>query len=287
MSFKRFLPVLVLFAASSVLAEDVDYLRFSDFPFSKDFKEKLEEKDVTLHWAGAERPTFSEYTLPESHTGTSKRFSGTSRRDCVKALEEALEEFIDDADSKGYDAVVDLALQINGRSSDDARGFNCKLGEPMITITLTGRLALSDVSADVLAAVERKQLRKGIRQPSPGSIFLPLVPVLSSPEAKSILGDGIKADWRFPPAPYSYRKGPNDYDAETDITSAGKEEACNRAVLTALGTMVDEAKRAHYDRLIKVRSYLGKKFVFDPSQFECEISKKSVSVTLQASMAKD
>jgi hypothetical protein len=157
----------------------------------------------------------------------------------------------------------------------------------MTTITITGRLALSDVSAAVLAAVERKQLSKAIRQPSPGSIFLPLAPVLNSQEAKWVLGDDIKADWRFPPVPYSYRKGPNEYDAEADINSLGKEEACNRAVLTALRAMVTDAKRGNYDRLIKVRSYLGKKFVFDPSQFECEISKKSVSVTLQASIAKD
>lgn len=287
MSFKRLLPLILLLAASSVLAEDVEYLKFSDFPFSKDFKEKMEEADVALHWAGAERPAFSEYSLPEFHTGTSKNLSGASRRNCVKAFEEALDEFIDEAESKGYDAIVDLSLQINGHASVDAKGFNCKLGEPMTMITVTGRLALSDVSAGVLAAVERKQLSKAIRQPSPDAIFLPLVPVLNSPDAKSILGDDIKADWHSSPAAYAFRKGPNEYDAEVDITSSGKEEACNRAVLKILSEMANDAKRGSYDRLIKVRSHLDRKFVFDSSLFECEISKKSVSVTLQASLAKD
>lgn len=281
---KHLLSVFAIFLVPTAMAGGVEYLKYSDLLASKDLKDAM-EKEVTLHWKGEERPAFVEYGLPESHTSVSKSFSGASRRNCSKAFAEAMDEFISEAESKGYDGIVDIVLLLNGSPSMDAQGFNCKLGESQTTITLTGRLALSEMTAGVLAATERKQLSKALRKPSEKAIFLPFEPVMNSPQAKAILGDGITADWHSTPPAYAYRKGPIEYEGEADISSAGKEDACNRAVLRALEAMVEEAKGGGYDQLIKVRSYMDSQFVADPSQFECSISRKSVSVNLQTSLA--
>lgn len=284
MRVKWVLPLFIVLITTSAIAEDVMYLKFSELFSSKDFKETL-DKGVALHWLGEKRPAFHEYSLPESYTGTSKSFSGSSRKHCAEALEEALGAFVDEADSKGYDAIVDLTLVVNGNTSSSIDGFSCKLGERITSISLTGRLALSDVSANLLAAMERKALSRALRQPSEGAIFLPLEPVLSSPEARAILGGRLSADWHFPAPAYVFRKGPSEYEGEANITPTGKEAACNQAVLNALSTMVEEAKLGNYDHIIKIRSYLEKQFVSDAAQFECAISRKTVSVNLQASLA--
>ena len=63
------------------------------------------------------------------------------------------------------------------------------------------------------------------------------------------------------------------------------EDACKRAVLKTLSSMVEDAKSRDYDSIIKIRSFLDGKFAPVATEVECHLGKKSASVTLQASLA--
>ncbi|HEY3700100.1 MAG TPA: hypothetical protein VGK97_12250 [Spongiibacteraceae bacterium] len=108
---------------------------------------------------------------------------------------------------------------------------------------------------------------------------------MTSPEAKAILGPDIKVYWGIQAPEYSQRYGPDDYSDEADIEKLQSEEACKQAVLKTLSSMVQEAKTRNFDSIIKIRSFLGEQFAPAATDVECQLNKKTASVTLRSSLA--
>lgn len=284
MNIKRALLLLGVLLATSAVAADSENMRLSELLSSKKAKKVL-GMGVTLYWAGSQAPVFKEYSLPTRYTGKADGLLSISRHHCVEAFEDALEGMVEDAENKGYDAIVDLALVIDGQSAPGAQNYTCKLGSRATSVTLSGSFALSDGAIQRVAEEEKESLKVGPRQPAKGAVFLPLEPVLTSPEAKAILGEGLSVDWHFPAQHYAIHKGPMEYEGKAEITAAGNEAACKNALLNALGSAATEARAEKYDRIIKVRSYLKDEYAPDLSQFECAISPRGAQVTMHATLA--
>lgn len=284
MNIKRGMFFLGLLIATSAMAADSENMRLSELLSSKKAKKVL-GMGVNLYWAGTQAPAFKEYSRPTRYTGTADGVFGISRHHCVEAFEDALEGMVEGAENKGYDAIVDLAVVIDGQPMPGAESYTCKLGSRATSVTLSGYFALSDAAIKKAAEEENESLKVDPRKPAKGAIFLPLEPVLASPEAKAVLGDGLSVAWHFPAPHYAIHKGPVEYEGKAEITAAGNEAACKGALLNALGGMAKEARAEQYDRIIKVRSYLKDEYAPDLSQFECAISPRGAEVTMHATLA--
>jgi uncharacterized protein YbjQ (UPF0145 family) len=263
-----------------------NYFTFSEL-LKADSAEKYAGPDIKLYWAAQPTPDFPEVARPDSYTRSSISLSpfGGSRRHCIEAFEKALKAMIDAARSRGYDAVTNIRAMRDGKASDDPLGFNCKPGYKTTEVPLIGSFAMTSAAMKRAAEMEERSANVAARPPSAGAIFLPLEPILTSPEAKAILGPDIKAFWGIKAPEYSQRHGPDDYSDDADIGKLESEEACKQAVLKTLRSMVEEAKTRNFDSIIKIRSFLGEQFAPVATDVECKLAKKSASVTLRYSLA--
>jgi hypothetical protein len=267
-------------------AADATYFKFSDLLEANSDDDPL-DPPVTLYWGAKPAPEFPEMAHPDSYTRSSISISpfGGSKRHCVEAFQKSLTAMIGDAQAHGYDAIVDIRAVSDGKPSDDPAGFSCKPGYKTTEVSLMGTFAMTSAAMQRMAEAEERSAHLPARPPSKGSIFLPLDPILSSPEAKAVLGPKIDAYWGIKAPAYSRRFGPDVYSEDADIGKLGDEEACKQAVLKTLGSMVQESTTRNFDSIIKIRSFLDEQFAPVTTEVECQVGKRSASVTLQSSLA--
>ena len=282
----KFLALVLTSLTISAYAAEGTYFKFSEL-LKADSAEELVDPGVKLYWSTQATPDFSEVARPDVYTRSSISMSpfGGSKRHCVEAFEKTLKAMIEDARSRGYDAVTNIRAMRDGRPSDDPAGFSCKPGYKTTEVPLTGSFAMTSAAAQRAAEAEERSSNLPARPPSAGAIFLPLEPILTSPEAKAILGPDVKAYWGIKAPEYSQRYGPDDYSDDADIGKLQSEEACKQAVLKTLSSMVKEAKTRSYDSIVKIRSFLDEQFAPVATDVECQLGKKTASVTLKSSLA--
>jgi uncharacterized protein YbjQ (UPF0145 family) len=281
------LLVLVLTSLTiSAHAAEASYFKFSELMESDSAKFVL-DPGVKLYWGGQPTPDFPEVARPYVYTRSAISLSpfGGSSRHCVEGFEKALKAMIADARTHGYDAIINIAAVQDGKTSDDPAGFNCKPGYKTTEVPLTGAFAMTSAAMQRAAEAEDRSAHLPARPPSAGAIFLPLDPILTSAEAKAILGQNIIAHWGVKAPAYSQRHGPDEYSEEADIGKLPNEDACKQAVLKALSSMVEEAKSGDFNLIIKIRSFLNEQFTPVTTDVECQLGKKTARVTLQASLA--
>jgi len=244
---------------------------------------------VKLYWGNEAAPTFQEVAHPDSNTGVSISgglFSGGSKEHCVEAFENALSAMIGNARSAGYDAVVNIRVARDKKPVADASGFNCTPGYRTTEVRLWSSFAMTSAAAQRMAETEKLSANLPSRAPAKGAIFLPVASVLASPELKTILGRHVRAYWGLEAPEYDERtNSPEEYSEDVDIGSLSNEEACKQAALKTLGSMVLEARKEDFDSIIRIRSFLNEQFSPVVTDIECELSKKTASVTLRAFMA--
>jgi uncharacterized protein YbjQ (UPF0145 family) len=269
-----------------VHAADGTYFKFSELLESESVKDVLDPA-VKLYWGAQPTPDFPEMARPDTYTRSSISLSplGGSKRHCVEAFEKALKAMIDAARTRGYDAVVNIGAARDGKPSDDPAGFNCKPGYKTTEVPLIGTFAMTSAAVQRASEAEQRSVNVPARPASAGAIFLPLDPILASTEAKAILGPNITAYTGIKAPAYSQRHGPDQYSEDAEIEKLSTDDACKRAVLKTLGSMVQEAKARDYDSIIKIRSFLDERFAPVTTEVECHLGKKSASVSLQASLA--
>jgi uncharacterized protein YbjQ (UPF0145 family) len=281
------LLVLVLTSLTiSAHAAEATYFKFSELLESDSAKDLLDPA-VKLYWGAQATPDFPEVARPDTYTRSGISISpfGGSKRHCVEAFEKALKAMIVDARTRGYDAVINIRAVRDGKPSDDPAGFNCKPGYKTTEVPLMGSFAMTSAATQRAAEAEERSANLPARPPSDGAIFLPLDPILASAEAKAILGQNISAYWGVKAPAYSQRYGPDEYSEDADIGKLPNEEACKQAVLKALGSMIEEAKARDFDSIIKIRSFLNGEFTPVTTDVECQLGRRTASVTLQASLA--
>jgi len=287
MSMRNFcLPALILAFAGTLSGCAETHFTYAELLSSRSVKATL-DPTVTLYWAAQPTPDFQEVTRPMiyARSGLSMSPFGGSARHCVEGFERALAAMIGDAGSRGYDAIIHLQVVRNGQPSDDPAGFDCKPGYKLTSVALSGTFAMSPLATQRAAEAEQRTANLPPRDPAVGAIFLPLEPILTSAEAKTILGPGIDVYWGVEAPAYGERYGPEEYSEEAETKTSGREEACRQAVLKTLGSMVDDARDGGYRSIIKVRSFLNKWYAPVPTDVECLLTKKEARVTLQASVA--
>ncbi len=243
--------------------------------------------NVKLYWGNEPTPEFAELARPDSYTRISVSMSpfGGSRRHCVDAFEKVLKATIEDAASRGYDAVINIRPVVNGKPSEDPKGFNCNPGYKTTDVALMSTFAMTSTALQRMNEAEQAAASAPARGPAPNALFIPLEPILSSAEAKAILGTHLSAYAGIKAPAYNQRYGPDEYSDEADSRTQSKEAACQQAAIKVLRTMADDAKTKGYDAIIKIRSYLDSQYAPVPTDLECMIGKKAASVTLRASFA--
>lgn len=281
----KLLTLVLASLTISAHAAEGTYFKFSELLKAGSAKE-LMDPAVKLYWDAQPTPNFQEVARPDVYTRSSISLSpfGGSTRHCIEAFEMTLKAMIDDARTRGYDAITNIRAMLDGKPSDDPEGFNCKPGYKTTEVPLVSSFAMTSAAVQRAAEAEVQSAKPPERPPSDGAIFLPLEPILTSPEARTILGQDIKVYWGIKAPAYSERYGPDEYSDEADIGKFGNDEACKQAVLKILGSMVQEAKTRSYDSIVKIRSFLSGQFAPIATDVECELSKKTASVTLQFSL---
>jgi hypothetical protein len=144
---------------------------------------------------------------------------------------------------------------------------------------------MSPVAKQRAAEAEQRTSNLPPRDPGGGAIFFPLEPILTSAEAKAILGPDIDIYWGVQAPDYLERYGPDEYSEDAETKASGGEGACRAAVLAILRSMVEEARQEGYHSIIKVRSFLNSWYTPVPTDVECLLPGKTASVTLQSSLA--
>ena len=144
---------------------------------------------------------------------------------------------------------------------------------------------MTPVAMQRWAEAERQSASVPPRAPAKGAIFLSLDSILNTAEVKAILGRQVKAYWGLDAPAYDERERPDEYSEEADIGSLSGEDACKQAVLNTLRSMVQEARKKDFDSIIKIRSFLNEQYTPVVTDIECQLTKKTASVTLRASLA--
>jgi len=285
MKSKRLIALSLASFPFVAFAADPIYFRLSELLASESVKD-FSKPEVTLHLTARVTGTFVEPSRPETYTRSALSLSpfGGSKRHCVEAFEKSLKAMIEDAVARGYDAIIDIRAAVDGKPSTDPEGFSCKPGYKTTEVALVSTFAMTEAAARRAAEEEQRALNLPERPPAANSVLVPLDALLTSQEAKSLLGSSITAHWGTTVAAYSTRFGPDDYTEAADTKSIGQEEACKQAALKALQSMVEEAKSRNYDSLIRIRSHLNGEYA-GGSVIECAVGKKAATVTLQASLA--
>jgi uncharacterized protein YbjQ (UPF0145 family) len=276
----------LLLAASTLVHAESSYFKIDELRRSDDVKEQA-ARSVKLYWGDEKTPEFAELAPPDVYTRSSISLSmfGGSKRHCVEAFTLALTALVDDALARGYDAIVNIRPAVNGKPSADAAGFNCSPGYKTTEVPLFGTFAMTQAALDRVTAAEQQASTQASRPAAKGALFLPMAPMLASPQAKSVLGT-IEAYAGIQAPGYGLRYGPEEFEGEADIQTSGREAACQQAVVKALGSMAEMAKEKGLDMIIKVRSHLDEQYAPVPSDVECAVGKKVASVLLSASLAK-
>jgi hypothetical protein len=132
-------------------------------------------------------------------------------------------------------------------------------------------------------ALALKEAAASARKPAAKARYLPLQPILSSPEAQAILGSGITWHVGSTATPaYTSQLGPIESEGEASLKKSGEAGICKDAVLEALAGLVKDAKERGYSGLTKIHSYLDEKRTPVESDVECEISGSDAHVMLRS-----
>lgn len=285
----RHLLVLLLGSlALSAQAAETFHFKVAELLLSETAR-KYMDPAVKLYWGDEAPPALQEIARPDTQTGigiSGSLFSGGTRAHCVEAFENALRILVNSARSGGYDTVLNIRVYGDRKTTPDAATFSCTPGYKSTEVRFMSTYAMTPAAAQRFAEQQKQSFDVPAREPSNGAIFVPLAPVLASPELKTILGRHVRAYWGRETTAYDERGShPQDYSEDVELGSAGPEDACRKATLKALDAMVKEARSEDYDSLLMVRSYLNDRYAPSLTDIECELGKKSASVTLRTWMA--
>jgi hypothetical protein len=286
----RFLALLVVIVLSVHLpanaAESV--VRISE-ELGKKESQALLDPNVAMFWGDQAPPAgLVELSRPESFAGLDANvipFAGGVRH-CQAAFRKALNNMIEDARTMHYDVIYAIHNLVQGVPTSDPQRAVCSHMVHVTSLRFQAVLARTPAMEARVAEAEAQALKAAAasaRQPSAKSRYLPLQPILSSPEAQAILGSGIT--WQIGSAAVpvaSSQLGPMVSEGEGDVKKSGEAGACKVAVLEAFKGLVDDARERAYSGLSKIHSYLDENRMPVESDVECEISGSNARVILRS-----
>lgn len=274
--------------AFSAHAADPIPMRVSELLQSERVQQFLDPA-IKLYWGDDATPAFEEISREDANTGISlsgKVFSAGTKEHCVAAFENALESMIRHARNLGYDAVFNIRVGQGKAVPTESHTFSCTPGYRSTDIRLWSSFGMTPAAAQRFAQAQKQLVTQPARSPAKDAFFMPLEPVLASPELKKILGRHVRAYWGTDAPAYDERTNSADETTEyAEVAGRAPEEACRQATLKALAAMVKEARKEDFDSLVRIRSYHNGQYTPAATDIECEVGKKWASVTLKAYMA--
>jgi len=285
--------LLAFFAAIAVSAHlsanaGESVLTIADELGKSEVKERL-DPSVAMFWGDQVPPTgFVEPSRPEIFSGIEANvipFAGGVKH-CQTAFRKSLSNLLEDARKMRYDVVYAIRSVVQGVPSSDPQHAVCSHVVHVTSLKLQAVLARTPAMAARAAAEEVQAVKEAAasaHQPSAKSRYLPLQPILTSPEAQAILGAGMTWSIGSSAVPaYATQLGPVESEGEGDVKKSGEAGACNAAVLDALAGFVKDARERGYSGLTRLHSYLDEQRTPAQSDVACEISGSDARVVLRS-----
>jgi hypothetical protein len=289
-SVMRILALFVLIALSVHLPANAgeSVLTISDELGKKEIKELL-DPNVAMFWGDQAPPTgLAEPSRPEIFSGIEANaipFAGGVRH-CQAAFRKSLNNMLEDARKMHYDVIYAVRSVVQGVPSSDPQRAVCSHVVHVTSLKFQAVLARTPAMATRVAEAELlavKEAAASARQPSAKIRYLPLQPILDSPEAQAILGSGITWQVGSTAVPASATQlGPIESEGEGNVKKSGETGACKVAVLDALSGLAKDARERGYSGLTKIHSYFDEKRTPVESDVECEISGSDAQVLLRS-----
>jgi uncharacterized protein YbjQ (UPF0145 family) len=278
----------LLFAAAGTQAAEPTYFKFSEL-MDSELSQAIKDPAVKLYWATQPTPGFPEIAPADVYArrGPLTQVGGPTSN-CVAAFHETLKTLISDARSRGYDAIINLQAAEDGRPSNDREGFRCVVGDKRVKVALWSQFAMSAAALQRMVEADEHSTRMPPRQAPTNGMFIPLEPILTSPQAREILGPDIHVFWGVAAPRYGLRYGPDSFSESASNRDVGDEGACRRAVLESLKSMVKDAEERGLNAIIRVRSFIDERYPPVITDAECRqrlFMAGRLSVSLQASLA--
>lgn len=277
---------VLLAAATCTQAAEPGYFKFSDL-MNSDSGRALHDPAVKLYWATQPTPEFAEVAPPDVYARRGPFSNAGGQAYCVGAFEDTLKTLISDARSRGYDAVINLQAAVDGQPSSDKEGFRCA-GDRRVKVALWSQFAMTPAAVQRMVEADERSTRTPPRQAPENGRFIPLAPILTSPEAQKILGPDMHVFWGIAAPKYAKRYGPDSYSESASNRDIGDEGACRKAVLESLKSMAKDAEERGLNAIIKVRSFYDDRYAPVITDAECrqrQLMMGKLSVSLQASLA--
>lgn len=289
----RILALFALIAFSVHLPVNAgeSVLTISDELGKKEIKEQL-DPNVAMFWGDLVPPTgLVEPSLPEIFSGMEANvipFTGGVKH-CQAAFKKSLNNMIEDARKMHYDVIYAIRSVVQGVPTSDPQRAVCSHVVHVTSLKLQAVLARTQAMATHVAEGEAQAVKEAAasaRKPSAKSRYLPLQPILSSPEAQAIFGSGNTWQVGSTSVPaYALQLGPMESEGEASVKKSGEAGACKDAVLDALSGLVKDAKERGYSGLTRIHSYFDEKRTPVESDVECEISGSNAHVMLRSVLA--
>ena len=260
---------------------------------SKSEVKELLDPNVAMFWGDQLPPTgLVEPSRPEIFSGIEVNvvpFAGGIKH-CQTAFKKSLSSMLEDARKMQYDVIYGIRNVVpEGGPSSDLQRTVCAHVVHVTTLKFQVVLARTPAMAARVAEAEAQAVKEAAtsaRQPSAKSRYLPLQPILSSPEALAILGSGLTWHVGSTSVPaYATQIGPRESEGEGDVKKSGEAGACKAAVLDALSGLVKDASEGGYSALTRIHSYLDEQRTPIESDVECEISGSNAHVMLRSVLA--
>jgi hypothetical protein len=242
-----------------------------------------------MFWGDQAPPTgLAEPSRPEIFSGIEANaipFAGGVRH-CQAAFRKSLNNMLEDARKMHYDVIYAVRSVVQGVPSSDPQRAVCSHVVHVTSLKFQAVLARTPAMATRVAEAELlavKEAAASARQPSAKIRYLPLQPILDSPEAQAILGSGITWQVGSTAVPASATQlGPIESEGEGNVKKSGETGACKVAVLDALSGLAKDARERGYSGLTKIHSYFDEKRTPVESDVECEISGSDAQVLLRS-----
>lgn len=258
----------------------------------KSQNKELLDPNLAMFWGDQAPPTgLVEPSRPEIFSGIEANaipFTGGVRH-CQAAFKRSLNNMVEDARKMHYDVIFGIRSVVQGVPSSDPQRAMCSHIVHITSLKFQAVLARTPAMAMRVAEAEAQTLQEAAasaRKPSTKSRYLPLEPILSSPEAQAILGAGMT--WHVGSnsvSAYALQLGPMEAEGEASVKKFGESGACKNAVLDALSSLVKDARERGYAGLTRIHSYFDEKRTPVESDVECEISGSDAHVMLRSVLA--
>lgn len=120
-------------------------------------------------------------------------------------------------------------------------------------------------------------------QAAPQTLLVSIAETLALPEAKALAGSGFLFSWGTLSSPkLTQRKGRDFSSGDESARNSSPQAACQQAFLSALDTLVEEARERKANTIYSIESFYEGEYTDSSKEFRCTLNGSSAYVFLHA-----